>query len=158
MTTTVIDPTTGAATVTYNRSGATIVSLTGGFSPINTAGSPNGNEGVDIPRLSETTVLLATTPTVFDGTGVNVAGWNMVYRLPVDAEIGDVIEIYMYSVSPTHSGGPNIFPQIGEEILTNGIPGSAVSNGTNGSAVGPGPGASGCRYRKISSTTWVVIS
>jgi hypothetical protein len=145
--TTIIDP-TGTPTIVYNRSGTTIVSLLGGLTPNKTGGfSPIGNEGVDIPRLSETTVLLATTNTVFDGP--NVSGRNEVFRLPSGADVGDIVEIYL--VSNDSGSGPMIFPQIGEQILP-----KPVSDGTNPAAVSNA--SSECRFRKISSTTWVVIS
>lgn len=143
--TTVIDP-TGTPTIVYNRSGTTIVSLLGGFRA--SATDPIGNDGVDIPRLSETTVLLATTTTVHDGG--SISGWNMVFRLPI-ADIGDVVEAYL--VSNDGAGSPVIFPQIGEAILPN-----PVSDGTNASARIAVDTTVGSRLRKISSTTWVVIA
>ncbi len=148
--TTVVDP-VGTPTIIYNRSGTTIVSLTGGFSSVGVP--PVGNDGVDIPHFSQTTILLATADIVHDGGGVNVSGYNAVFRLP-SAEIGDVVEAYLVD----GGAGPAIFPQIGERIFTIGTPHGAVSTGTNVSAVSDiGPTASGCRYRKISSDTWLVI-
>jgi hypothetical protein len=150
--TTIIDP-TGTPTIVYNRSGTTIVSLVGGFTPINTPGSPNGNAGVDIPRLSETTIALITTNTVHDAGGVNISGRNEVVRLPI-ADIGDVVEIYLVSAD-NQSGGPAVFPQIGEQVLSIGEPGGAISDGTNPSAMSF---ISTGRFRKVSSTIWVAIS
>ena len=147
--TTVIDP-TGTPTIVYNRSGTTIVGLVGGDSLYKNPGPfvPIGNEGVDIPRLSETTILLATITTTHDGSG-NVSGWNSVFRLPSAADIGDVVEVYL--VSTDGANGPAIFPQVGEQILP-----KPVSDGTNPAAVSNA--SSECRFRKISSTTWVAIS
>jgi hypothetical protein len=154
--TTVVDP-TGSPTIIFNRSGTTIVSLLGGFYPQGVAGSPNGNDGVDIPRLSQMTIVLASTTTVFDSGGVNITGFNSIFRLPTGAEIGDAVEIYQVS-EDSRSGGPTIFPQIGEQILTLNAPNGAVSDGTNTTAQSAiNPGAGGRVYRKISSTTWVAI-
>lgn len=151
--TTVLNP-SGTPTITYNRSGTTIVSLIGGSTLLQnpTPYVPVGNDGVDIPRLSEVTVLLATVTTNHDGSG-NKSGWNSVFRLPPDADIGDVVEAYL--VSTDGADGPTFFPQTGEEILPPGV----VSDGTNNSAastVALGPHG-GCRFLKVSSSTWVVI-
>ena len=73
--TTVIDPTRTPIPV-YNRSGTTIVEVSGGSSP------------TPIPHISGTTIVL-----------LDMSTGNKV-ELPANAEIGDTIEVYRTSGSP----------------------------------------------------------
>lgn len=74
--TTVVDP-TGTPSVTYNRSGITIIEV---------AASTNENSPGQMPSsLSGHTVALVSVP----GSGVD----NYV-RLPDDCDVGDVVEAY----------------------------------------------------------------
>jgi hypothetical protein len=137
--TTVVDP-TGTPAIVYNRSGTTIATVVGGTT--STPSFPIGNEGIDIPRLSETTVVLGNT--------VPNSGNDVVFRLPTDAEIGDIVEVYYLGGG---SQTPWVFPQVGDQI----IPSSESSTGTN-SAAGFNIGQPfGSRFRKVSSSTWVAI-
>lgn len=77
---TVVNPGASETTI-YNRSGTTIVSVTGGEAGV--------GQGTSIPRQSEVTCALVT----FGAGGLNGV------LLPSDAEIGDVVEVYNLSAA-----------------------------------------------------------
>jgi hypothetical protein len=137
--TTVVDP-LGTPTVIYNRSGTAIVTMMGGTAFNGAA----GNDAPPITRVSQVTVVLVETSVV---PGV---GYNIYARLPADAEIGDVVEVY---APPPQATNPRVFPNVGESIVPR-----PVSTGTNYAA--------GCdvdfvrggiAFRKVSSTLWMPI-
>lgn len=141
--TTVIDP-LGSPTLVFNRSGTGIVMVDGNSY---SGPAPIGNDGAPIPRVSGVTVA------VLRNMALPAAGY--IYRLPDDAEVGDVIELYN-DRSPTLPGEyPNtVFPAIGESISVR-----AVSTGTNVSSVAAIsiPFGRGARLRKATSTAWYSV-
>lgn len=144
--TTVVDP-LGSPSVVYNRSGTAIVGLSGGATATSAAGSGIGDDANPIVRVSQTTAALVLTS--FGPTH------NCLARLPDDAEIGDVVEVYQDPASSASS--VQVFPNIGEAIGNN-----PVSTGTNHSAgVTLSPNSAGliggiC-FRKVSSGLWLPI-
>ena len=134
--TTVVDP-SGTPVPVYNRSGTTIVTVNGGPTVSSTAGSAIGDDGTPIPSVSQTTIVLAVSAP-YDGHH------NIVFRLPADAEIGDVVEVYRFS-----GENPVVFPNAGEAIGS-----LAASTGTN---TGVGVSAASASFRKISSTQWMPL-
>jgi hypothetical protein len=75
---------------------------------------------------------------------------NIVVRLPTDAEIGDVVEVYRDPASP--SDAPFVFPNVGESIGD-----KPVSDGSNVTAGVGVSTLSGVVFRKVSSTLWMPI-
>lgn len=138
--TTVVDP-LGTPSVTYNRSGTSIVSVIGGATSGSTGSTGIGNDANPIPRVSQTTVALVTTS--FGPTH------NILVRLPDDAEVGDVVEVYR-NISSTE--GPMVFPNVGEAISLH-----PASTGTNNAASTIVNDNSGLVFRKVSSTLWMPI-
>jgi hypothetical protein len=135
--TTVVDP-AGTPVPVYNRSGTTIVSVSGGL-----RSEGIGDEGTPIPRSSGYTVALAGMP---DNT-------HNVFKLPSGAEIGDVVELH--AIPATGVGqGVMLFPPNGESVNR-----QAASTGTNdntvaGTSVTPDQGRV---FRKVSSTNWRAV-
>jgi len=135
--TTVVSPASSPIPV-YNRSGETIVSLTGGNV---SSGNPIGNDGVSIPRYSGRTVALMTPQSGADGfVGVVV--------LPSDAEIGDVVEVFCVAES-SGSGMVAVFPPVSSSI---GV--LSASTGTDSSSYSAVQIGQGRIYRLVSSTNW----
>jgi hypothetical protein len=144
--TTVVDP-LGSPSMIYNRSGTAIVAMAGGATATSAAGSGIGDDANPIPRVCQTTVAMVLTS--FGPTH------NALARLPEDAEIGDVVEVYQDPASSASS--PKIFPNTGEAIGNN-----PVSTGTNSNAgvtISPNSAGlvGGVLFRKVSSTQWMPI-
>lgn len=125
--TTTVDP-FGTPSVTYNRSGVSIVSV-----------AANGNTqatATEIPAASGHTVAIITGITDNQHLGV---------LLPSDAEIGDVVEIY---IDPSTTGNSTtVYPPSGESI---GKATADLSFGVSGNA--------GALFRKVSPTNWQVLA
>lgn len=113
--TTIINP-AGSPTIVYNKSGTTIVSVT--------ANGETQADATSIPRLSGVTVANVTLP---DSSNLSV-------KLPSDAEIGDVVEVY--------GPGFNVFPESGSTI---------VGGFVNDKIV---PLQNGLIFRKLGPTLW----
>jgi len=139
--TTVIDP-AGTPVPVYSRSGTTIVPLTAGLSPAETTSIAQvvGDDGVEIPSYSQTTVAVVTC-----------SGSSGAYRvaavLPVAAEIGDVVEVY-----PTGSRDARVYPPVGEAIGSR--PASTGAEFESGVGVAL---LSGTSFRKVSASQWMPI-
>jgi len=144
--TTVVDP-LGTPSVTFNRSGTAIVSVLGGTHPSDIRGGV-GDEGNPIPRVCQTTVVMGV---VSHSGGPPPTSFDMVLRLPDDAEIGDVVEVYVDPVST--EGSVYIFPNVGERIGS-----KPVSTGTNPDSgiLATGNGG-GLIFRKVSSVLWMSV-
>jgi hypothetical protein len=140
--TTVVDP-LGTPSVTFNRSGTTIVSVAGGQTAGSTRGG-SGDEANPIPRVCETTVVMALGTTGPGGTH------NILFRLPDDAEIGDVVEVYLDPAST--DGSAILFPNVGEAIGNR--PVSSGSNTDTGISV---PATTRSVLRKVSASLWMPI-
>jgi hypothetical protein len=140
--TTVVDP-LGSPSVTYNMSGTAIVSVVGGPKA---GGGPIGDDAVPIPRVCQTTVALVVS-------GFSGALFGLV-RLPEDAEVGDLVEVYQDPVST--ESYLQVFPNIGESI--GGGYSRPASTGTNSAAGCAVDGVhGGAAFRKVSSTLWMPI-
>lgn len=134
--TTIVDP-VGTPSAIYNRSGTAVVS----FAPaaIDTSVSPIGDTATEIPRVSQTTIALVTA-----------ASDAFTVRLPTDAEVGDVVEVYYIPDSTSPGPAVVVFPPTGEQIAA-----KAVSTGTNNAAsVSAGFGSI---FRKVTSAVWMYI-
>jgi hypothetical protein len=137
--TTVVSP-SSSPTPVYNRSGVTVVSVTAGAQ---SGEQPVGNDGTPIPQYSGVTVALVTTA----NTAPN---GSSVVLLPSGAEIGDVVEVYLFSTTdPNQPVQINLFPPVGESV---GI--LPTSTGTNSSSNAPVQAGQGRIYRKVSSSNW----
>jgi hypothetical protein len=122
---TITDP-TGTPSIVYNRSGLTIVE-------VDANGTTQG-AGTPIPRLSAETVALVSFA---------FSGLHQAVVLPDDAEVGDVVEVY---VSGANDVNGFLFPPSGESIGLGAA--NAKVNFTS---------ARGLRFRKIKSTVWNVV-
>jgi hypothetical protein len=121
--TTVVDP-SGTPVPVYNRSGVTIVAITA-----NNAGDPSQDNATAIPRHSGLTVALVTCP---DNN-------NRAVKLPSDAEIGDVVEVYQMS-----SSYPAVYAESGGATI-------GILNATDFINV------SGGIFRKVASGRWQAV-
>lgn len=119
--TTIVDP-SGTPSVVYNKSGTTVVAVT--------AHGTDQTGAASIPRLSGVTVAVLSIP---DDS-------NYAVKLPGDAEIGDVVEVYA-------SSNFNVFADVGSTIL--GISSTAE--------VGPETAGMGFRFRKVGSSSWGAV-
>jgi len=127
---TVIDP-AGTPTPVYNRSGKTVVFISGGH-----ASTPGGigNDGTLVPIYSEHTIAV-----------VAVSGSDHIVTFDTGAQVGDMVTVVAAAGS---TAGPTVFPPVGESIEQ-----SSTSTGTN--TVGYGLGTLlGATFIKISSTNW----
>lgn len=137
--TTVIDP-LGTPIAIFNRSGIAIIPLDGGLVPGGTTAAGVGNDGTVIPQLAQTTIAIVLTSITGDG-------WKTIITLSEDAQIGDVVEVYLAPGSTT-SGA--IFPPVGQAIDN-----MSVSTGTNTGVSSAVDDSTGRRFRKISATLWM---
>jgi len=144
--TTVVDP-LGTPVPIYNRSGAAIISMVGGATSGSTVGSGVGDDASPIARVSQATIVLVITSVVDSHHLVLV-------RLPDDADIGDVAEVYK---DPTSGpSNPIVFPNVGEAIGT--LPASTGSNSEAGIQLPSGAAlVGGIFFRKVSSILWMPI-
>lgn len=138
--TTIVDP-LGTPSVTYNRFGTAIVTVSGAATSGSIASTGVGNDANPIPRVCQTTIAMVTT-----SSGPT---HNILVRLPDDAEVGDVVEVYR-NIGSTES--PMVFPNVGEAISLH-----PASTGTNNAASTIVNDNSGLVFRKVSSTLWMPI-
>lgn len=109
--TTVVNP--GASpTVVYNRSGTTILTITG-----------IGLTLIPFPIISERTVIQAF--------GDQTDSGNCALQLPVGADIGDSVEVYAQGVSGGYNPSITVTAGAGETIQSN--PAQVASNDGGGS-------------------------
>ena len=122
--TTIVDP-AGTPTIVYNRSGTTIYELA---VPVVDPVVP-----VSVERYSETTVVIIDTEEGFPRPAV---------ELPDDAEIGDVVEIYVKD-DVSNSETVDIVAPAGETFVASNVSANRLI---------------GRIFRKISATRWGLAS
>lgn len=135
--TTVVSPASSPVPV-YNRSGTTIVAVTGGIVSAGYLQPPVLSDAVAIPAVSGETVAVVTIPSSTAGVVALPAG-----------EAGDTVEIYAVG----GSGQPAlVYPSVGYSLN-----GGAINTGVDPVTFTPVARSHGRLFRLASSTEWQAL-